>query len=134
MRLRKGRHTLSPAERIKDREDFSRTFKAGKRIRTPGFTIVFAPNGLDYSRIGISVGRRFGRAVQRNRAKRIFRELFRLNKDQLPKGLDYIFMPGPKLRELGWTELQRELRAAAGRITKVVAQKRPHERTQASEK
>jgi ribonuclease P protein component len=127
LRLRKGRHTLSPAERIKDREDFSRTFKAGRRIRTPGFTIVFAPNGLGYSRIGISVGKRFGRAVQRNRAKRIFRELFRLNKDQLPKGVDYIFMPGPKLHESGWTELQRELRAATGRIKRLVAQERSPE-------
>jgi len=116
LRLRQGRYSLSPAERIKDRRDFSRIFRLGSRVRAPGFTIVFAPNQLGYSRIGISAGRRFGRAVQRNRAKRIFRELFRLHKHDLPRGVDYIFLPSKELFSRGWTRLEEDLMKAAERV------------------
>ena len=50
-------------------------------------------NGLEYSRLGLSIGRKVGNAVQRNRWKRVIRECFRKQRRQLPSGLDIIVRP-----------------------------------------
>jgi ribonuclease P protein component len=50
-------------------------------------------NGFAYSRLGLSIGRKVGNAVQRNRWKRVIREAFRKRRNQLPVGLDIVVRP-----------------------------------------
>lgn len=60
---------------------------AAKLKKTAGPLILWArPNGLGHWRLGLSVGTRFGGAVQRNRMKRLLREAFRLSQHELPVG------------------------------------------------
>jgi len=118
--LKKKRFSLSKAERISRSQDFKRVFIKGKRYRFPEFTLVVAPNDLSFSRIGIGVGRRFGKAVLRNRAKRLCRELFRLNKDSLPKGVDIIFLPRQQLLNSSWQRLQERMAEVGGIIERKI--------------
>ncbi len=67
-------------------------------------TALFLANGLPRGRLGIIASRRLGGAVQRNRAKRLIRELFRLNKP-LASGWDLVVIPKTDL-------LAAEFRAA----------------------
>lgn len=56
--------------------------------------VVFGhPNGLPHPRLGLSVSRKVGGAVDRNRWKRLLREAFRLTRPQLPAGIDLIVIP-----------------------------------------
>ena len=50
-------------------------------------------NDTPDSRIGLSVSRKVGNAVCRNRWKRLLREAFRLSREKLPEGLDFIVIP-----------------------------------------
>lgn len=52
-------------------------------------------NGLAHTRFGLSVSRKNGGAVVRNRLKRLLREAFRLEQHALPAGLDLILIPQP---------------------------------------
>jgi ribonuclease P protein component len=82
---------FSKGERLKHERDFSRTLKSGRKIADDLLTIYTLPNSLRHNRLGIIVSKRLVRdATKRNRLKRLFREAFRLNKPNLPVGLDII--------------------------------------------
>jgi len=68
-------------------------FKEGVRSSRHGLLLVLRRNDLDHPRLGISIGRRFGNAVMRNRAKRLLREAFRLDLELLPKSTDMVAVP-----------------------------------------
>ena len=69
-----------------------------KKNRFAGDLLVLytAPNDQGLSRLGVSIGKSFGNAVQRNRAKRYIREAFRLNQDKIADNFDYLVMISPK--------------------------------------
>ena len=78
-------------EIIKDNKIFLRCFRSGKFVSCGFLTVYFVQNKLPVSRFGISVGKKQGGAVQRNRIKRIFRAGYRLCETELPIGYDLVF-------------------------------------------
>lgn len=77
-------------DRLLKPEEFSRVRRGGKRLSTRSFTLYLAPNGLGRTRLGLSVSAKTGKAVKRNRAKRLIREFFRLNRDLFPESTDVL--------------------------------------------
>ena len=72
--------------------EFQRVFDAPDRSSDALFTVLATPNGRDYSRLGLAIGRkRIRLAVKRNRIKRLVRESFRHHPDRLV-GLDVVVM------------------------------------------
>ncbi len=59
-------------------------------MRTAHMRVHARSNGLGRSRLGVSVGRKFGRAVLRNRLKRLAREAFRTSEKIRGAGLDIV--------------------------------------------
>jgi len=70
-------------------------------------------NGLDYSRLGISIGKYYGTAVARNRLKRLLREVFRQNRHLLTGGFDYVVSMSSR-----WVRQKREGRAAKTNVSR----------------
>ncbi len=81
--------------RLKKQSDFDKLFKKGKRAFSSSLTVVYRP--ADKLIMGISVGKRHGKSVQRNRIKRLIREAFRAAKENL-KG-KYAVVLIPKVRD-----------------------------------
>lgn len=106
MRLR-----FRPSQRLRRRRDFQRVYASGQRARGRLVVVVAARNGLEWSRLGLSVGRAVWRsAVRRNRVRRIFREAFRLEAPNLPAGFDFVLIPARKGLWPGLAETRAELR------------------------
>jgi ribonuclease P protein component len=81
------------AVRVRTKAEFDRVY-AAKCKAADGVLLMFVwPNGLPHARIGLSVSRKVGNAVVRNRVKRLLREAFRLSQHELPAGLDLIVIP-----------------------------------------
>jgi ribonuclease P protein component len=67
-----------------------------RRSAADGTMVVYVrENGLKHSRIGLSVSKKFGSAVRRNRIRRLMREAYRLVKEELPSGFDLVLIPRP---------------------------------------
>jgi ribonuclease P protein component len=82
------RFFLQKADRILKRSEFSGLSETGRRLSTDFFIALIAPANRGRSRIGITVSRKVGGAVERNRIKRLAREAFRLNRRLLDRPLD----------------------------------------------
>ncbi len=106
------RESLSKEERLRYRKDFERVYRVGKRIYLPYITVILAPNSLGLRRIGLSVSRKFGKAVKRNRAKRILREIFRRHKFVFPEGHDVIFIPKRDILSYSQNKILKDLKEA----------------------
>lgn len=76
-------------------------------------TLVILHNNRDVSRLGIVATRRLGGAARRNRAKRLVREIFRLNKSA--RGLDIVVHPQREFPDVPFATLQADYRSALRR-------------------
>ena len=92
-----NRFRFRPAEHLRRPSDFRRVYERRRSV-SDGLLIVYAcPNGLPYLRLGLSVSRKVGPAVHRNRLRRLYREAFRLTRHEMPTGLDLVLIPrGPE--------------------------------------
>lgn len=71
---------------------FRRIYRQGKSYVTPYFVIYFKRNRLKINRLGITATKKIGNAVERNRAKRVIKEAYRLLEQKLPDGLDIVIV------------------------------------------
>jgi ribonuclease P protein component len=85
-RFRKTDHLRSPLA-------FQRVFERRRSVSDSWLIVYGCANGLDRLRLGLSVSRKFGGAVQRNRLRRLYREAFRLTRGEMPAGLDLVLIP-----------------------------------------
>jgi ribonuclease P protein component len=93
MRPRTKPFAFSQFEHLRRPADFRRVFDRRRSLADSRVIIYACENGLAYNRLGLSVSRKNGPATQRNRLRRLYREAFRLTRNELPAGLDLILIP-----------------------------------------
>lgn len=89
--------------RLLSAKEFERVFAARTSVSDSWFVLYGDANSVGHARLGLTVPRRVGGAVERNRWKRLLREAFRLSQHELP-AIDYVCVPrsnsAPQLRQL----------------------------------
>lgn len=85
-----GRFAFPKSSRLLANSQF-RAVLSRRLSARDGLLVLYAlENDLGYPRLGVSIGKSCGKAVVRNRLKRLLREAFRQNQEQIPAGFDYI--------------------------------------------
>ena len=113
--------------RLSRSAEFERVYRQG-RSKGNRYLVLYAfPRAEDAAageddagpRLGLSVGRRVGGAVERNRVKRVLREAFWAESERLPDTSDYVVVARPDVRELAEREGTNGMRVA---LAELVAQ------------
>ncbi|MBN1637224.1 MAG: ribonuclease P protein component [Deltaproteobacteria bacterium] len=101
------------SERLRKRHEFKKAESAKiARLSTKHLVILIAPNSKNHSRIGFTVSKKIGKAVKRNKIRRLLREIYRKHKELFQPGYDYVIIAKAQKQIWSQEELYREITGA----------------------
>ncbi len=104
---------FGPAEHVRKRADFEIIYKSGFKRSGRLMTMFTREREAGPARLGIAATRKMGIAVERNRAKRLVRELFRHNKPAV--AIDVVVVPRREMLDAPFDRIETEFRALLSR-------------------
>jgi ribonuclease P protein component len=105
-------------ERLRKRREYLQVdARKTRKLITGHLIILAARNPESHARLGITVSKRVGGAVQRNRMKRLLREIYRRNKEIFPHGYDFVLIARKQDRNTCYHTLLQEIQSAMGSRT-----------------
>jgi ribonuclease P protein component len=112
--------SFTKADRLLKRNEFIQLSKVGRKLQNNHFIAIYASGRLDRCRLGITVTRKVGRAVKRNRIKRLIREYFRCHRHLISGKWDINVIVKKEAADLSSEELFGSLQNIFERISRRV--------------
>ncbi len=108
------RQTLPRAGRLRRRAEFQAAQTRGRKLHTESFLVFILPRpapapSAEPARLGITVSKKVGNAVTRNRVKRLVREAFRRRRTLFPEGHDVVFVAKKQAAEVTFDRVVDEM-------------------------
>lgn len=100
---------MNKQQRIKKNKEFQQIFKKGKSFANRQFIVYVLKNDQPEFRLGLSVSKKVGNAVTRNRIKRYIRQTFLELKDDLKPNADYVIIARQQAAEMDFHESKKSL-------------------------
>lgn len=109
---------MKQAEKLKKSSEFKKIYSKGKSVVTPYLVLYFMRNNTEYNRLGISVSKKVGNSVVRNRVKRLIREAFRLSPLTLKTGLDLVLIARVRMNKADFKTTEKHLAQVLNKVRK----------------
>lgn len=95
-------------EKLRKQEDFLRVLREGRPYSLSKNFVIYIRKGAEKRRIGISVNKKVGKAVVRNRIKRLIREVYRLHRPYLREDIEMLVIvkPGENIKDLDFHKVK----------------------------
>ena len=119
------------SESLKKNRDFQLVYKKGTSYANKYLVMYVRENQLEKNRIGISVSKKVGNSVVRNRLCRLVRESYRLHEDLFRRGLDIVVVARVNAKERTFREIESAF-LHLGRLHKIVEKNQNEESTDQS--
>jgi ribonuclease P protein component len=100
----------NPLRSLRKKRDFELVFKSGVVSRSRNLVLHARPNELGFHRLGLSVGKKMGKAVTRNRIKRLLREAVRRTMEEAPSNYDFVLVAKKPSAEGGLDDFVRDIK------------------------
>ena len=106
-------------EILRKKDDFQAIYNAGKSVPERYVVLFYRKNDLPYSRTAFLASKKVGNSIQRNRAKRLMKESYRLNAEKFLEGYDLIFIARNTINGKMQKDVEKSLLNAAkrGKVT-----------------
>jgi ribonuclease P protein component len=106
---------LQKKYRLRRREDFRKVFRTGRSVANREFVVYTKPKKTGTIRLGISISRRVGNAVRRNRIKRQMKEITREWIKDISSNEDIIVIVRKPVSNMNYLQIQSSLRHVLGK-------------------
>lgn len=97
---------------LRENKQFKFLYNRGRNFVYPNFIIYAKENKKPFNRIGITVSKKIGDAVKRNRAKRVLKEAYRLIETEVATGYDFVFVARSKTPFVSMNIIKRDMQNA----------------------
>jgi ribonuclease P protein component len=92
--------------RLRKNLEFKKVYSGGKNYWNRNLTLYKKKNNLEETRFGITITKKVGKAVIRNKIRRRIKEIYRKNLYRIKSGYDLIFIPKQNVVDISYKELE----------------------------
>ena len=94
---------------IKKNHEFAKIYKKAKSVANKHLVLYVMPNGKESNFLGISISKKLGSAVARNRLRRLIKEQYRLSSSHLAQGFNLVIIVRPVAKDLTFEQVGKSL-------------------------
>lgn len=102
---------------ITDNRLYKQMYNRAKNVVCRNVVVYVRQNRTEHNRLGLTCSKTVGKATERNRAKRIIREAYRLNESVFKKGIDIIIVARVRAKDAKSTDIEKDLMYAASKLS-----------------
>lgn len=97
--------------------EFSKLKKFGVVLHQPFYTVLYSKSKTNQKKIGFVLSSKVGKAVERNRAKRLLSEVVRANLEKFPEGVDIVFIARSNIKDVKYEDLDLSVNQVLSKIS-----------------